>query len=120
MIPYACSGSRPSRGRTGLLEDRQRRLAPREDGFSEVNDLPVPRRERPLGRVPVPDAPQELIALRHGLGVLAGGAGVGGAQRGEQGVQKLPAVGGRAFHYPYVVREERDDAGPRAAGGVIG
>src|SRR5215204_2281766 len=103
-----------------FLEDRQSRLAPREDGFPELYDLLVPRRERPLGGEPVPDASEELVALLDGLGVLEGGAGVGGTQRGEQGVQKLPAVRGRALYDPYVVREESDDAGPRAAGSVVG
>ena len=103
-----------------FFEDGQGRLAAGEDGFSEFDDLPVPRRERPLGGEPVPDAPQELVALLDRLGVLEGGARVSGAKGGEQGVQILPAVCGRAFHYPYVLREERDDAGPRAAGGEVG
>src|SRR5215211_2734768 len=103
-----------------FLEDGQSRLAAGEDGFSEFYDLLVPRRERPPGGVSVPYASQELVALLDGLGVLDGGAGVGGTQRGEQDVQKLPAVRGRALHDPYVVGEERDDADPRAAGGVVG
>src|SRR5215210_9597749 len=103
-----------------FLEDGQSRLAPGEDGFSEFYDLPVPRRQRPLGGESVPDAAQELVARLDGPGVLECGAGVSGAQRGEQAVQELPAVRGRALHDPYVVREERYDAGPRAAGGVVG
>src|SRR5215203_6472554 len=103
-----------------FLEGWQGRLASGEDGFSEFDDLSVPRRERPLGGETVPDASQELVALLDGLGVLDGGAGVGGTQRGEQDVQKLPAVRGRALDDPYVVGEERDDADPRAAGGEVG
>src|SRR5918998_1278863 len=103
-----------------FLEDGQSRLAPGEDGFSEFYDLPVPRGQRPLGGEPVPDASQELVALLDGPGVLDRGAGVGRPQRGEQAVKELPAVRGRAFHDPYVVGEERYDAGPRAAGGVVG
>src|SRR5215212_5050663 len=103
-----------------FLEDGQSCLTPGEDGFSEFYDLPVPRRERPLGGEPVPYASQELVALLDGLGVLDRGAGVSRTQRGEQHVRKLPAVRGRALHYPYVVGEARDAAGPRAAGGVVG
>src|SRR5919107_2937515 len=103
-----------------FFEDGQCRLAPREDGLAEFYDLPVPRRERPLGGEPVPDASQELVALRHGLGVLDGGPGVGRAKRGEQGVEELPPVRRSALHDPYVVREEGHYAGPRAAGGVVG
>src|ERR671921_400012 len=103
-----------------FLEDWQSRLAPGEDGFSEFDDLPVPRRERPLGGVTVPDASQELVALLDRPGVLHRGTGVSGAKRGEQGVQKLPAVCWRALDDPYVFGEERDHAGPCAAGGEVG
>src|SRR3712207_6444983 len=103
-----------------FLEDRQGRLASGEDGFSELDDLPVPGRERPLGGEPVPDTPQELVTLLDRPGVLDGGAGVGGTQRGEQGVQELSAVRWRALDDPYVVGEERDDPGPGAAGGEVG
>src|SRR5215212_7443942 len=103
-----------------FLEDGQSRLASGEHGFSEFYDLLVPRRERPLGGEPVPDAPQELVALLDGLGVLGRGAGVSRTQRGEQDVQKIPAVRGRALHDPDVVGEERDYAGPGAAGGEVG
>src|SRR5215213_1197081 len=61
-----------------FLEDWQSRLAPGEDGFSEFDDLSVPRRERPLGGVPVPNTSQELVALLDRPGVLDGGAGVSG------------------------------------------
>src|SRR5215211_6962292 len=103
-----------------FLEDGQSRLAPGEDGFSEFDDLPVPRRERPLGGEPVPDASQELVALLDRPSVLEGGAGVSGTQRGEQGIEKLSAVCRRTLDDPNVVGEERDDAGPRAAGGEVG
>src|SRR5215213_6761055 len=103
-----------------FLEDWQGRLASGEDGFSEFDDLSVPRRERPLGGESVPDASQELVALLDRPGVLHSGAGVSGTERGEQGVQKLPAVCGGALDDPYVVGEERDDAGPRSAGGEVG
>src|SRR5215212_668079 len=103
-----------------FLEDRQGRLAAGEDYFSEFYDLLVPRRERPLGGEPVPYASEELVALLDGLGVLECGAGVSGTQRGEEDIQELPTVRGGSLHDPYVVGEERDDAGPRAAGGVVG
>ena len=50
-----------------FFEDGQSCLAPGEDGFSEFDDLSVPRRERPLGGEPVPDASQELVALLDSL-----------------------------------------------------
>src|SRR5215212_5282110 len=103
-----------------LLEDRQSLLPPGEDGFSELYDLPVPRGEGFLGGEPVPDASEELVALLDGLGVLGRGAGVRRAQRGEQYVEKLPAVRRRSLDDPYVVGEERNDAGPGAAGGEVG
>src|SRR5918994_4667115 len=103
-----------------FLEDRQSLLPPGEDGFSEFYDLPIPRGERPLGGEPVPYASEELVALLDGLGVLGRGAGVGRTQRGEQYVEELPAVRRRALDDPYVVGEERDDAGPGAAGGEVG
>src|SRR5215212_2370690 len=103
-----------------FLEDGQSRVAAGEDGFSEFYDLLVPRRKRPPGGVSVPYASEELVALLDGLGVRGRGAGVSGTQRGEQDVQELPAVRGGALHDPYVVGEERDGAGPRAAGGVVG
>src|ERR671910_1787062 len=103
-----------------LLEDRQGRLTSREDGSSELDDLPVPRRERPLGGVTVPDASQELVALLDRPGVFHRGAGVSGTKRGEQGVQKLSAVCWRALDDPYIFGEERDDACPGAAGGEVG
>src|SRR5215210_4215776 len=102
-----------------VLEDGQSRLAPGEDGFSELYDLLVPRGERPLGGEPVPYASEELVALLDGLGVLGRGAGVGRTQRGEQHVEKLPAIRRRALHDPYVVGEERDNAGPGGAGGEV-
>src|SRR5919112_1543571 len=103
-----------------FLEDRQSLLASGKDGFSELYDLPVPRGERPLGGEPVPYASEELVALLDGLGVLSRGAGVRRTQRGEQYVEKLPAVRRRSLDYLYVVVEERDDAGPGAAGGEVG
>src|SRR5919112_1774737 len=86
-----------------FLEDGQSLLPPGEDGFSELYDLPVPRGERPLGGEPVPYASEELVALLDGLGVLGRGAGVRRTQRGEQHVEKLPAVRRRSLDDPYVV-----------------
>src|SRR5919107_1180272 len=103
-----------------FLEDRESSLPSGEDGLSELYDLPVPRGERPLGGEPVPYASEELVALLDGLGVLGRGAGVRRTQRGEQHVEKLPAVRRRSLDDPYVVGEERDDAGPGGAGGEVG
>src|SRR5918997_578893 len=91
-----------------------------EDRLPELDDLAVPSGERPLGGEPVPDAPEELVALLDGLGVLDRGPGVGRAEGGEQAVEELPPVGGGSFHDPDVVREEGHGPYPRAAGGVVG
>src|ERR671917_1315279 len=92
----------------------------REDRLPELDDLAVPSGERPLGGEPVPDAPEELVALLDGLGVLDRDPGVGGAEGGEQAVEELPPVGGGSFYDPDVVGEEGNAPHSRAAGCVVG
>src|SRR5918998_2241014 len=110
----------PQRAFEVVLEGPDRGPAALQHLLPELDHLPVPSPQRPLGGEPVPDPPQELVALLHGLGVLGDRSGVGRTQRGEQAIQELPAVGRGALGDPDVVREERNGPPPGPACRVVG